>query len=613
MTLVKDLSVQADLARAPAQTLGQNLAELFDAQKCCDITLVYHGHRIPGHKSILMARCPYFSRHLAFHKSDEFHVRQRTGCVVPPEVLKSVLKYLYTGNADLLNMGCHAEAMAMLEDEFGIPNSLESDIAFLLETLSLGDLRLVFVGDHSVEYLCHRTIVAARSAFLCGVIGKKAKQATTDIMEIRLDGEVIPSRYAKILIHAIYLDSLDLRLIEAVNNLETEDQQSQVVDIMNLYEIGRFLEFNFLSQSCEDLLMQTLNTSNVVGILNWSLKPHGSSWIARQAYQFLEEEFFNIANNIEVLGNLSHDTMLRVLRSDFTQASESEVLQALIKWGEFQLNLKHLDLSPNNTATLGRQGKNSSKRREICDSELKDLIMDLITCVRVPHVLQRDRTSEVLDMALQRNLFSVLPNFTSQTHLATKYSPWDPKCNNGLYVRPRLFLPYFEECKKLIQDRCAQDPEIISSNSPCVSVPDTLYMLRSRHKTSDYSSSAENLLEFQAPRVPGIVWLLFFCDKNDILCPIFPPDNEVIGKMVERMKKLVNSHSVQRAFCSNFIDANEVMHLVELRVVREFNLPDTYASVLHVIVKYLENSIELPKSILFFAEGKAKVNVYVRI
>ena len=52
--------------------------------------------------------------------------------------------------------------------------------------------------------------------------------------------------------------------------------------------------------------------------------------------------------------------------------------------------------------------------------------------------------------------------------------------------------------------------------------------------------------------------------------------------MMERMKKLMNSHSVQRAFCSNFVDMNEVMNLVELRVVREFNLPDTYSSVLQV-------------------------------
>lgn len=59
-------------------------------------------------------------------------------------------------------------------------------------------------------------------------------------------------------------------------------------------------------------------------------------------------------------------------------------------------------------------------------------------------------------------------------------------------------------------------------------------------------------------------------------------DNEIITRMIERMKKLVNSHSVQRALCSNFNDVNEVMNLVELRVVREFNLPDTYAAVLQV-------------------------------
>ena len=131
----------------------------------------------------------------------------------------------------------------------------------------------------------------------------------------------------------------------------------------------------------------------------------------------------------------------------------------------------------------------------------------MIGHVRVPHVLPRDRTSEVLDMALARNLFSVIPNFSSQVNVSTKYSPWDPKSNNGLFVRPRLFLPYFEECKKLIQDRCAQDPEIIASNSPCVSVPDTLYMLRSRNKMDFRSNSSEDLLEFQTSRVPGMLFL----------------------------------------------------------------------------------------------------------
>ena len=477
--MLKDLSVQADLARPPAQTLGQSLGELFDMESCCDITLVYHGQKIPAHKSVLMARCPYFSRHLAFDSSEEFHIGTRTNVAI-----KSVLKYLYTGNSEQLNFGAQTEeAINILQEEFGVPNSLESDISFLLETLSLGDLKLIF-DDGSIELLCHRTIVAARSPYLSRVISKKTCHSE-QILEIRLDSEIIPSKYAKILLHAVYLDNLDFRLIEPtpVSGGNDHDLDRQVQDAMNLFEIGRFLEFNFLAQACEDMLMQLMTIDNVITILHWSLNSHGSAWVGRQAQQFLEEEFFNIANHVEVLPHLKQETIVRILKSDFTQASESEILQALIKWGEVQL--KHDE---------------QRKRRDVCDGELKDLLAPLIGQVRVPHIMSRDRTSEALDMALQRNLFAVLPNFSSQVNVTTKYSPWDPRTTSGLYIRPRLFLPYFEECKKLIQDRCAQDPEIIASNSPCVSVPDTLYMLKAR---SNYHGSNEDLLDLQSSKVPG--------------------------------------------------------------------------------------------------------------
>ena len=108
---------------------------------------------------------------------------------------------------------------------------------------------------------------------------------------------------------------------------EVNNENNNVQDAMNLYEIGRFLEFNFLAQACEDMMMQLMTVDNVVLILNWSLKAHGSAWISRQASQFLEEEFFNVANNMQVLGSLSQSTIVRLLNSDFTQASESEVLQ----------------------------------------------------------------------------------------------------------------------------------------------------------------------------------------------------------------------------------------------------------------------------------------------
>ena len=103
----------------------------------------------------------------------------------------------------------------------------------------------------------------------------------------------------------------------------TEQPNTDLVkDIMNLYEIGRFLEFNFLSQSCEDVLMQLMTTQNVIDILQWSLQPHGSAWIARQAQQFLEEDFFSFASNTEILGTVDEKTLIRILKSDFTQVRE---------------------------------------------------------------------------------------------------------------------------------------------------------------------------------------------------------------------------------------------------------------------------------------------------
>ena len=57
--------------------------------------------------------------------------------------------------------------------------------------------------------------------------------------------------------------------------------------------------------------------------------------------------------------------------------------------------------------------------------------------------------------------------------------------------------------------------------------------------------------------------------------------------MLERLKKLLNSVAVQRAISSSFGDPDEIVRLVELRVVREFNLPDDYSSVLRVRLNFI--------------------------
>ena len=99
------------------------------------------------------------------------------------------------------------------------------------------------------------------------------------------------------------------------------------------------------------------------------------------------------------------------------------------------------------SSTLSR--KTMKRNREICDGELKELLVNLFPHVRIHHILPRDRNSEIFDMALARNLFTFHPlsNFASQSCTTTKFAPWDPRTPPNVYTRPRLFLPYFEECK----------------------------------------------------------------------------------------------------------------------------------------------------------------------
>ena len=103
-------------------------------------------------------------------------------------------------------------------------------------------------------------------------------------------------------------------------------------------------------------------------------------------------------------------------------------------------------LSSSNSTTSRKTAK---RNREICDSELKELLANIFPHVRIQHILPRDRNSEILDMALARNLFPFHPlsNFASQSSSKTKFAPWDPRNTPSVYTRPRLFLPYFEECK----------------------------------------------------------------------------------------------------------------------------------------------------------------------
>ena len=164
---------------------------------------------------------PICSRHLAFTRAPEFQLRTRH-CVVSPLKLRRLLTFLYTGQPEYLvtSSDGEASALATLEEEFGIPNSLESDAAFLIDSGSLADCKLVFTtqGDEAgtskaegnLELSCHKTVLAARSGFFRRLlqrrIGKESSYTTEDGLDIvQLDNDIIPAKYGYILLHAMYV------------------------------------------------------------------------------------------------------------------------------------------------------------------------------------------------------------------------------------------------------------------------------------------------------------------------------------------------------------------------------------------------------------------------
>lgn len=136
--------------------------------------------------------------------------------------LKCALKYLYSGSSEVLSQVTSApdpndpgdlSSISLLQQEFGTPNSLESDIAYLWETGSMADCRLTFNYSDKVspELMCHRTILASRSGFFRRLIERRVKLnplLASSVLEICLDSQIVPAKYGKLLLHAMYHDTV---------------------------------------------------------------------------------------------------------------------------------------------------------------------------------------------------------------------------------------------------------------------------------------------------------------------------------------------------------------------------------------------------------------------
>lgn len=603
LAALKDLHVQAELARPPAATFKQDLSMLYDYKHCSDVDLVYRGACFPVHRAVLSARCPYFRDLLA--GCPGYGARICLELRTPHlevQMFSALLRYLYTGDICPHDATLEANLLRRLGDEFGMPNPLEHDLRYLLDTGDYADAALVFTSDNDyqrpdsgsseygfrpkLELPCHKAILSARSPFFRNLIQRRTRSGEDHTeralhipTRIVLDESVIPKRYARVLLHAVYLDTVDLSLIlrgsgcgngagslgevQALTHTGRM-RPSPLEEAMELYQIGRFLELDILSQGCEDLILEYLTLESLPTVLKWGSQPHGSAWVHRQALHYLREEFQPIASST-ILHQLDHAHLANVLQSHFLQASELEVLQAVLKWGEHELVRRMEDREPNLLShTVHSVTRKGIKKRDLSDIELREILSELLPLVRIDHILPPN--SEALIQAIKRGLVSTPPShMIGDERDNLRVNAWiRGGKKNGFFVRPRLFMPYYEEIKSLVEEQMIPEADLVRLRRPryVADIPDALYMVEEK------------------PRVMGTAGV-------DVLAAVFPvPDSATMAAMLKREQKLRQSPSCQRAISLPLSSRHEINRQVRLRVVREFNLPDTVADLLENTASY---------------------------
>ncbi|XP_033892634.1 BTB/POZ domain-containing protein 7 [Acipenser ruthenus] len=599
-TALKELNFQASLARPENLRLQKDLSDLYEYKYCTDVDLLFQDTCFPVHRAILAARCPFFKSLLS--SSPEYGAEivmdiNTAGIDMP--MFSALLHYLYTGEFGIEDSRFqNVDILVQLSEEFGTPNSLDVDMRGLFDYMCYYDSVLSFSSDSELveayggnrgcldeELRAHKAVLSARSPFFRNLLQRRIRtgEEITDRTlqtptRIILDESIIPKKYAKVILHCMYTDIVDLSYVlhcsPSIGSLSEvqalvagKGHMSRAEEAMELYHIALFLEFNMLAQGCEDIIMESISLDSLIVILRWSSQPYGSKWVYRQALHFLCEEFSQVMTS-DVLYELNKDDLLTAIQSDYLQASEQDILKYVIKWGEHQLIKRMADREPNLlSGTAHSVNKRGVKRRDLDIEELKEILSSLLPFVRIAHILPTN--SEVLSDTMKRGLISTPPSDMLPTAEGGKANAWLRQKNAGIYVRPRLFSPYVEEAKAVLDEIMVEQTDLVRLRMVRMSnVPDTLYMVNNAVPQCCHMINHQQISSSQCSP-PTVV-------ANEI--PV--PKLQVVKDMIRRLQELRHTDQVQRAYALNCGEGATVSYELQIRVLREFGLPDAAAELL---------------------------------
>ncbi|XP_062858423.1 BTB/POZ domain-containing protein 7 [Trichomycterus rosablanca] len=592
---LKELNMQAGLARPEARTLSQDLASLYQHKHCTDVELVFQDTRFPAHRAVLAARCPFFRTMLSSSPGYSAQLLLDVGTVgMDAAMFSALLRYLYTGELGAEDARLHnMDVLIRLSEEFGTPSSLETDMRELRQRMCYYDSVLRFSSDSEMdepygadtsaeeeELKAHKAVLAARSPFFRNLLQRRVRSAEEEATPARivLNESIIPWKYAGVVLHCMYTDGVDLERVvhcspsagslgEAQALAAGRGIMSRAEEAMELYHIALFLEFSMLAQGCEDIVAESISLDSVVAILKWSSQPYGSKWVYRQAMHFLCEEFSHVMTS-DVLYDLGKEYLLSAMQSDYLQASEQDILKYVVKWGEHQLIKRMADREPNLlSGTAHSVNKRGVKRRDLDVEELKEILSPLLPCVRTEHILPTN--SEVLSDTLKRGLISTPPSDMIPIVEGGKANAWLRQKSAGIYVRPRLFTPYVDEAKAVLDEMMVEQTDLVRLRMVRMSnVPDTLYMVNNAVPQCCHMINHQQMSGSQTTP-PSVV-------ANEI--PV--PRLAVVKEMIRRLHELRHTEQVQRAYALNCGEGATVSYELQIRVLREFGLPDGAAELL---------------------------------
>ncbi|KAG9344864.1 hypothetical protein JZ751_010555 [Albula glossodonta] len=281
-----------------------------------------------------------------------------------------------------------------------------------------------------------------------------------------------------------------------------------------------------------------------------------------------------------------------------------------------------LSMEPNLlSSTAHSVNKRGVKRRDLDPEELKEILSPLLPCVRLEHILPAN--SEVLSdtvrlspahatrlsdlsrfACMKRGLISTPPSDMLPTAEGGRANSWLQLKSSGIYLRPRLFSPYAEEAKVQLWSQGSQCgdqqglysrardknvftgeyqfkygaalDEMMVEHTDLVrlrmvrmsNVPDTLYMVNNATPQCCHMTSHPQTPSGQAVP-PSVV-------ANEI--PV--PRLAVVKQMTGRLQELRRMDLAQRAYSLSCGEGSSVSHALQLRVLREFGLPDGAAELL---------------------------------